>query len=733
MDEQQLDQILQHDTAPPADINARKIALNLAVAEFKAAQNEKNIKSPQGIFSLSRLMGRSQTHKGRNPMDIKKRKKIFYGGMATAMAVVLISSVTMNQMQKPEIMSQPMNYGANNFSSIAANVTSSAIQLPDVTKWFGQKADSVSVGASGESTASVQAPQAYSAAVEEKKEIGADYAASAVPAPAEAEVRRIAEAPAPKAKAMEADASDKIGDMAVLRKEVPMQANGAVSNMVVMPISPPVDDTTPIYRADNRDQFTNFTVNSFKQVTAEPVSTFSSDVDTASYSFMRRQLNNGMMPAPDSVRVEEMINYFDYNYAVPDNRAEPFLPNVVVTDSPWAQGKKLLHVGIKGFEITGEKPRTNLVFLLDVSGSMNEPNKLPLVKASMKMLLDTLRPDDTVAIAVYAGAAGAVLEPTKVSERAKIFTAIDNLNAGGSTAGEAGIKLAYDLAAQNFNNEAVNRVILATDGDFNVGTSSPEELKSLVEKERERGIFLSVLGFGQGNYNDAIMQTLAQNGNGVAAYIDTLGEAQKVLVEEATSSLFPIAKDVKFQVEFNPKAVAEYRLIGYETRALNREDFNNDKIDAGDMGAGHTVTAIYEFVPAGSAAVSMDPLRYADEVAKPAEPQNTNDGEYAFVKIRYKLPNENTSKLITRPVSVRDDVDFCPPDAKCERTAPSDDVRFSTAVAAFGQMLQGGQYTGNYTYDDVIALAQSGKGADTYGRRAEFINLVRLAKTHQHP
>ncbi|PCJ95754.1 MAG: hypothetical protein COA45_11955 [Zetaproteobacteria bacterium] len=476
---------------------------------------------------------------------------------------------------------------------------------------------------------------------------------------------------------------------------------------------------TPAYKDVGRDKFEDFDINAFKIVAEKPVSTFSSDVDTASYSFIRRQLNNGVLPQKDAVRVEEMVNYFNYNYPVPASRTEPFQPTVTITDSPWAEGKKLMHIGIKAYQLEKAELRSNIVFLLDISGSMNAPDKLPLVKNSMKMLLGSLHPDDTVSIVTYAGATGVVLEPTKASQHRKIMNAMNNLRAGGGTAGAAGIKLAYDMAEQNFDKHSVNRVILATDGDFNVGITNREELQDFVERKRDKGIFLSVLGFGQGNYNDHMMQVLAQNGNGIAAYIDNLNEARKVLVQEATSSLFPIAKDVKFQVEFNPARVAEYRLIGYETRSLKREDFNNDKIDAGDMGAGHSVTAIYEFTPVGSEAVSVDALRYSN--VKPEVKDRSDSSEYAFLKIRYKLPMESKSKLITLPVL----------ETKKEMTQWAvEDTNFSTAVAAFGQILKGGQYTGDFSYDDVIALAQQGKGADKFGYRAEFINMVRLAKTY---
>jgi Ca-activated chloride channel family protein len=381
-----------------------------------------------------------------------------------------------------------------------------------------------------------------------------------------------------------------------------------------------------------------------------------------------------------------------------------------------------MHVGIKGDDVVAAAaPRANLVFLIDVSGSMDEPDKLPLLKSAFRLLVDKLKPEDTVSIVTYAGNAGTVLEPTAIKDKAKILAAIDTLQPGGSTAGAQGLEAAYDLAERAFVKGGVNRIMLATDGDFNVGASSDEELKATIEQKRKSGIFLSVLGFGRGNYNDALMQTLAQNGNGTASYIDTLAEAQKSLVEEAGSSLFPIAKDVKFQVEFNPREIAEYRLIGYETRALKREDFNNDRVDAGDIGSGHRVTAIYEITPKGSPAVLNDDLRYgaapATQQADPAE----KSGELAFLKIRYKKPDGNTSSLITTPVTE-------------DNAVPSlqqagQDVRFSVAVAAFGQKLRGTDAVSAYPYTSILDLAASAKGEDTYGYRAEFLNLVRLAKS----
>jgi Ca-activated chloride channel family protein len=469
------------------------------------------------------------------------------------------------------------------------------------------------------------------------------------------------------------------------------------------------------------DQFAQFDTNPVRRAAEEPVSTFSVDVDTTSYSFARRALNYGTLPAPDAVRAEEMINYFDYAWPAAGSRRQPFRPTVTVSDSPWGEGRKLIHVGIKGYELPARgKPDVNLVLLLDVSGSMNAPDRLPLATRSMKLLLDSLKPTDTVAIVVYAGAAGQVLAPTQVRDRETIEQALDSLRAGGSTAGAQGIRLAYQLAERNFREGGVNRILLATDGDFNVGVSDPDELKRIVERERAKGIFLSVLGFGRGNYRDDIAQALAQNGNGAAAYIDTLSEARKVLVHEATSSLFTIAGDVKIQVEFNPATVAEYRLVGYETRALNREDFNNDKVDAGDVGSGSTVTAIYEIAPVGSNATLMDERRYAGEPA-PATVRGSRAREYGFVKIRYKLPGEDQSQLIEQSIRMDAGVPL----------RLRQDVAFSTAVAGYAQLLRGGQYTGTLDYDDVLRQARSATGADPFGHRAEFLDLVRSARDVQ--
>ena len=468
---------------------------------------------------------------------------------------------------------------------------------------------------------------------------------------------------------------------------------------------------------EGNDKFEHFEQNSIKQpaLEAERVSTFSADVDTSSYSFMRKQLDQGLLPQKDSVRAEEMINYFDYAWPAADSREQPFRPTIVISDSPWGKGRKLIHIGIKGYELPADKrPGANIVMLLDVSGSMNQPDKLPLVKQSMKLLLGSLKPTDTVGIVVYAGAAGLVLPPTPVGEKEKITAALDSLSPGGSTAGAQGIELAYQLAESSFRKDGLNRILLCTDGDFNVGIAGTEELKGLVERKRANGVYLSVLGFGQGNYRDELAQALAQNGNGVAAYIDSVAEAQKVLVQQAGASLFTIAKDVKFQVEFNPATVAEYRLIGYETRALKQEDFNNDKIDAGDIGAGHTVTAIYEITPVGSKNRMIGRSRYVKQ------PELTgNMSEYGNLQMRYKLPGQDTSTLIERPIAI---------DSGKTSEAIQRDVGFSTAVAGFAQLLRGGHYTGKLSYDDVIQQALATRGEDAFGYRSEFVQLVRKAQ-----
>lgn len=468
----------------------------------------------------------------------------------------------------------------------------------------------------------------------------------------------------------------------------------------------------PIAAPKSNETFSNAAPNPLKIVTDEPVSTFSIDVDTASYSYIRSAIEGGYLPPVEAIRIEEMINYFPYDYAAPDRTKAPFSTNVSVFQTPWNPDTKLLHIGIQGAKPDVEnRPALNLVFLIDTSGSMYDPDKLPLLKQSFRLLLNTLRPTDKVAIVTYAGSAGTVLEPTAASDKDKILQSLERLEAGGSTAGQAGLRQAYALAENMQTDDSIGRVLLATDGDFNVGISDPEELKRFVEEKRDTGVYLSVFGFGNGNYRDDMMQTLAQNGNGVAAYIDTLSEAQKVMVDQVSGALFPIANDVKIQVEFNPALIAEYRLIGYETRALNREDFNNDAVDAGEIGAGHTVTAIYEITPVGSPAIKNDALRY-----QTANADQGSADEYGFLKLRYKVPGASKSRLITTAIPAASD-------------SPSQEAKFAASIAGFGQLLTKSKYLNGWTWDQNIALANAGKGADLYGYRAEAVQLMRLAQS----
>lgn len=455
--------------------------------------------------------------------------------------------------------------------------------------------------------------------------------------------------------------------------------------------------------------------NIFKMVSTAPLSTFSIDVDKAGYSNIRRMLNNGQKVPEDAVKIEEMVNYFAYNYPQPTGK-DPFSITADVVNSPWNQDAKLVRIGLKGKDISLENvPPSNLVFLLDVSGSMEDPNKLPLLKAALNVLVDRLREKDKVAIVVYAGAAGLVLPPTSGAEKQKIRYAIDNLSAGGSTAGGAGIELAYKIAAENFNKNGNNRVILATDGDFNVGASSDRSMENLIEEKRKSGVFLTCLGFGMGNYKDSKLETLADKGNGNHAYIDTMQEAQKVLGTEFFGTLYTIAKDVKIQVEFNPAKVQAYRLIGYENRLLNDEDFKDDTKDAGELGSGHTVTALYEIIPVG---VKSKYLKDIDKLKYTKQTHQIYSDEMLTVKFRYKEPDGDVSKLIVKTVKDEN---------KSIETA-NDDLKFSAAVALFGMQLRDSEFINTKRKEDVITLAEAGKGSDKDGYRAEFIRLVKSSK-----
>jgi Ca-activated chloride channel family protein len=477
----------------------------------------------------------------------------------------------------------------------------------------------------------------------------------------------------------------------------------------------------PLYR----ENYQHLDVNELFRVASDPVSTFSIDVDTGAYSNMRRFLNQGQLPPQDAVRVEEFINYFDYDYPFPKSTKAPFQASTEIAPTPWNTNTRLLRIGIQGYQVSRENiPPSNLVFLIDVSGSMNSPDKLPLLRQAMGMLVNQLDARDSISMVVYAGASGVVLPPTRGNRKADILNALNQLQAGGSTNGAAGIELAYQMAQQNFVKGGINRVILATDGDFNVGQASTEELIDMIQRKRDAGVALTTLGFGSGNINDHLLEQLADEGNGNYAYIDRLSEAQKVLCEELSATLLTIAKDVKIQVEFNPATVSEYRLIGYENRALNEQDFNNDQVDAGEIGAGHRVTALYEISLVGGNGDRLPGRRYpANKSAESADrPVTASFGhELAHLRIRYKLPNESTSRLIESPVM----------DSGINARG-GDNFNFAAAVAAFAQKLRGGKYLNGYSYSEIAQLASSARGDDAQGYRSEFMQLVNLAGTLDH-
>ena len=530
-------------------------------------------------------------------------------------------------------------------------------------------------------------------------------------------------APPPAPLAREAEEADAMADVAarrvmsekrsvaserqrlVLQKQ--MASGSALAAYSPMVVAPPL--------AVDRENYAEIDRNGVVAVSDKPVSTFSLDVDTGSYSNVRRFLNAGRLPPRDAVRVEELINYFDYAHAGPRDPSQPFSLSTEIAPTPWNENTLLLQVGVQAWAPRTPPPASNLVFLVDVSGSMHSPDKLPLVKAALSMLSGEMSAQDRVSLVVYAGATGVVLEPTAGNDTAQITAALERLQAGGSTNGGAGIQLAYAMARDAFIDGGVNRVILATDGDFNVGVTRFESLLDLVREQRERGIALTTLGFGQGNYNDHLMEQLADAGNGNHAYIDSAQEAHKVLVRQRNATLLTVARDVKVQVEFNPDRVAEYRLIGYENRLLAREDFDNDKVDAGEIGAGHSVTALYEIALKGSGGEKLRPLRYG---AKPEviEPAN----EIAYLRLRYKPMDVNVkeSQLIERPLLVSQILE--------SSESASETFRLSAAVSAFGQLLAGDVHLEAFDYTDVATLARS-IGDDPYGDRAGFRQLVKLA------
>lgn len=472
--------------------------------------------------------------------------------------------------------------------------------------------------------------------------------------------------------------------------------------------------------AVSAEQYPPIAPSWFQRVDTEPISTFSIDVDTTAYSHVRRHLQLGQLPPRDAVRIEELINYFSYAYPGPRDAMEPFAMHANVYPAPWAPDRLLLHIGIKGYDMPRyHRPNAHIVLLVDVSGSMQDANRLPMLRRAFGILLDELHDEDRVSIVTYSGHSRVALRPTPVSERERIETAIQRLSARGSTAGAAGLSAAYDLAERHFDYEGINRIILATDGDFNVGPSDPQHLEWMISQKRDSGIYLSVVTVGEGNVNDRIAQALAQKGNGNAAHFDTLLEARKVFGDDFSSTMFPIADDAKIQIEFNPARVAAYRLLGYETREMAHYEFRDDRADAGDIGAGHTVTAIYEITPTGAGYAHVEQPRYQPHPAEfvPGDAAH----EFAFLRLRYKRPGGERSQLIELPIddSMR----------HYDIASLSSEVRFATAVAGFGLMLRNDGYTERYGFSSLLSLAEGARAADRYGYRAEFIRLLQLAQT----
>ncbi|CAN7672171.1 VWA domain-containing protein [Devosia sp. LjRoot16] len=710
---------LQQAQPPAPSEAARRRALDAAMLAFDAEQANAK-KATQGNPITQRLRSIFANAKGTWIMD----NRLTYGLGTAAVALLLLplGYQLYNSTAITPIGVPPVAVSSKDADQPMAMVEPEPVAQPEPAPMELGRADELKTEAAGTTAAATTAQEAPAT-------VGADASTSNLAAAApdgEADVMRqdslmLGDEVAPQ-NSMAVDAVPPVMPVAPtveMRMAAPKQmaAPGVAQTEAFMAAPAPADATMAKPTEPSGDEFSKFTESPLKLVKTDPVSTFSIDVDTASYAYVRRSLTEGWVPEPDAVRLEELINYFNYNYPAPSDASTPFKPTVSVYPTPWNGKTQIVQIGIKGYvpAVTEDKA-SNLVFLIDTSGSMDEPDKLPLLKRAFALLVDQLGANDTISIVAYAGSAGVVLEPTKATDKAKIIGALENLSAGGSTAGAEGIELAYRLAEQNKVADGVNRVILATDGDFNVGIDDPEDLKTYIKSKRDGGVFLSVLGFGQGNLGDDTMQALAQNGNGNASYIDSFKEAQKVLVEDAGGTLETIAKDVKIQVEFNPAVVSEYRLIGYETRALNREDFNNDKVDAGEIGAGTTVTALYEITPVGSGAELNDPLRYSTD----ATAETAGNGEIGFLKMRYKLPDEETSKLIEQAIG-KDQ-------AVSSLAEASEDSRFAAAVAAFGQKLRGSNY-GEMSWADIRSLAQGARGTDENGYRAEFMQLIDMAKS----
>ncbi len=492
-------------------------------------------------------------------------------------------------------------------------------------------------------------------------------------------------------------------------KPIPAEAPAAVAYSPAAVYD--VQETAP--RVTNTERYQKQPDQPVKAVAQEPVSTFSIDVDTGSYANVRRFLNNGRLPPKDAVRIEEIVNYFPYNYPFPTG-GYPFAVHTQTVDSPWQPEAKLIKIGIQAQDLAKkELPPANLVFLVDVSGSMDEPDKLPLVKKTLRILTEQLRPQDKVTLITYASGEELVLPPTSGRNKDEILRAINKLQAGGSTAGESALKMAYEQAQKAYVKNGINRILLATDGDFNVGVADTEALKSMVAEKRKSGISLTTLGFGTGNYNEDMMEQIADAGDGNYSYIDNEKEAKKVLQHQLTSTLATVAQDVKIQVEFNPATVKEYRLVGYTNRTLRNEDFNNDKVDAGDIGSGHSVTAIYEIIPQGKQGW-LNESRY-----QKAPAASGGKNEYAFVKVRYKLPGQSTSKLIEQAV----------PAVSIPLTQADANTRLALAAASYAQALRGGEYNGKLDWDAIEQMAKQAKGKDPFGLQEEFVELVKIAKS----
>lgn len=660
---------------PPPDANAKAAAMRLAVENFDRLQGSTEAARPMP----DRPVRAGLLQKGLAMLNALKMKPVL--AATTSVAALLVGFVVILPLSGKGPMQEAQN----------------GLQVPVPPEVAVKTAPAQSLPTEPAKPLAEMKPAAVQPATDALAKTEAEAPAQSM-ADASSEVAGLTgpmteAAPAPMAKAR----AGAVMDQAVESYAAPA---GSVADMPVMAPAPiPMENTETFATAD---------ANPVRVTEEEPVSTFSIDVDTASYATVRSSLNAGFLPDPAAVRIEEMVNYFPYAYPKPEGD-QAFRPTITVMPTPWNPNTRLVNIAIQGaVPLVEHRPALNLVFLVDTSGSMEDANKLPLLKQSLGLMLGQLRAEDQVAIVAYAGSAGEVLPPTKASDTATILAALDQLAAGGSTAGAQGLELAYQVAESMAAKGKVSRVLLATDGDFNVGIDDPVALKTYIAKKRESGVYLSVLGFGRGNLDDATMQALAQNGNGTASYIDTLNEARKVLVDQLTGALYPIADNLKIQVEWNPAEVAEYRLIGYETRALAREDFNNDKVDAGDIGAGTAVTAIYEVTAPGSAALRNDPLRYGSAKA----PEGSS--ELGYLRLRSVAPGGKDSTLQETPIVPGMPV--------------TDETRFAAAIAGFGQLLTDAKYLGDWGWDQAIDLALASRGADEFGYRIEAVNLMRTAK-----